>query len=126
VVPPLVGGMATSFAHRLAALLLLLAVSGLALWTRQLRARRPDLYAGSLAALGAVLLQAVSGAIVAWTRVDLFSALSHAALAGLLFASLSYLCLHVLPLRGRAEPAGTRREEEVSAMGQPVTAGVSR
>lgn len=123
-VPPLVGGMATSFVHRVAAFLLLLAVAALVAWTRRLRQDRPDLYLGGLAALASVLLQVVSGAVVAWTRVDLFSALSHAALAGLLFASLSYLCLHVLPVRIEVPPSQPGHEASVPR--EPVAAGLSR
>lgn len=98
VVPPLHGLVASNFAHRLAAFVLTLAVFGLFLWARRLRAARPDLYRGSAFALAFVILQAASGAIVAFTKVDLFSALAHAGLVALLFGSLMYLCLQLVPL----------------------------
>jgi heme a synthase len=101
IVPGLQGKVAAAFAHRCAAGLLVLAIVGLVVWSYRMRAHRPDLYRASHVALGLVVLQALVGALVVVTRVDLFSALAHAALAGALFGSLTYLCLHVLPL-----PAG--------------------
>lgn len=106
-VPTLVAGVAAAFAHRIAALVLTLAVLGLMLWTHRLRSFRPDLWRASLAAFGAIVLQSVSGAVVVWTHLDLFSALSHAALAGVLFGSLMYLCVHALP-RAEAVKQGMR------------------
>ena len=114
---PDLGSMAaTNYVHRLAAGLLIVGVGALVAWTRPLGAQRPDLWRGSAAALAFVILQALSGAAVVLSRVDLFSALSHAALVALLFGSLSYLCVHVLPRRSRrveppAQEAPTSRSE---------------
>jgi cytochrome c oxidase assembly protein subunit 15 len=82
VVPPLDGVTGVVFAHRLAALgaAILLGVvayrdrSTAATWTVVL-----------------VILQALSGAIVVWSRLGLFSTLLHAAIMGLLFAVLTYV-----------------------------------
>ncbi|HZU14598.1 MAG TPA: COX15/CtaA family protein [Chloroflexota bacterium] len=82
--------------HRAAALLLVAAIGILVVWTRRLHGR-PDLRWGAWGALVLVVLQAGAGAAVVLTHVDLFSALSHAALVGLLFADLTYLCMHVVP-----------------------------
>jgi cytochrome c oxidase assembly protein subunit 15 len=98
VIPGLQGKVAAAFAHRFAAGLLVLAILSLVLWSYRLRSQRPDLFRAGLIALGVVVLQALAGALVVFTRVDLFSALAHAGLAGALFGSLTYLCLHVLPL----------------------------
>jgi cytochrome c oxidase assembly protein subunit 15 len=108
VVPPLVGHVAAAFAHRLAALILLLGVALLLIWTSRLRESRPDLYRAAVIACVLVVLQALSGAVVAFTGMDLFSALLHAALVGLFFGSLTYLCMHVVPLpRRRPSVEGT-------------------
>src|SRR5437868_3171373 len=76
--------LAVVLAHRLAAfgLIALLAVLAVLAW--RLRADRPDLAWGSLAALGLVLLQSLSGATVVWTGLGLWSALSHAGIMALL------------------------------------------
>jgi len=102
--PGFTGAVGAVFLHRVAAGLLALLIVGLVSWTWRMRVERPDLVRASLIALGMVILQALSGAVVVFTRLDIFSALAHAALAGLLFGSLSYLCLHVLPRRLSAAP----------------------
>jgi cytochrome c oxidase assembly protein subunit 15 len=99
VIPRFHDKVAAVFIHRTAAGLLALAVLGLFVWSAKMRERRPDLFAGSAFALLFVLLQAFSGALVAWTRMDLFSALAHAALVALMFGSLAYICMHLTPLR---------------------------
>lgn len=113
VVPAVHGAAETAFVHRLAALALVLAVSGLLLWSARLRDSRPDLFVGSVAAFVAVLAQGLAGAIVVLTDVDLFSALAHAALAGILFASLAYLTVHV-----------SRRPRREAPSRRPVAAAV--
>jgi cytochrome c oxidase assembly protein subunit 15 len=118
VVPALAGHVLVAFTHRVAAGLLVLGVVGLAVWARQLRRTRPDLARGSAVACGLVVLQALSGAVVAFTEVDLFSALAHAALVGLFFGTLCYLCLHVVPVPRRALASGV-----VRSVPHPTTAG---
>src|SRR5205807_1746088 len=78
------------FLHRLAALLLVAGIIWLVAWSYRLRAERPDLFRAGVIALVLVVLQATSGAIVVFTRVDLFAALAHAGLVGLLFGDLTY------------------------------------
>jgi heme a synthase len=95
--PSLTTPAGTNMLHRFAAGLLMLGVIGLVLWSYRLRGTRPDLFWATTAALVSVLLQASVGVVVVLTRVDLFSALAHAAMAGVLFGSLAYLCAHVLP-----------------------------
>jgi len=104
VFPGFLGPAGIAFAHRLAALVAVGLVLGLFLWARRLWAGRPDLYWGSLVALALIVLQSLSGAVIVFTRLNLFSGLGHAAIMALLFVSLSYLCLHVLP---RAHPSPT-------------------
>lgn len=96
LVPELTGPVAVVFIHRLAALVGALLIAGLLVRTYRTRVERPDLYKGSLAAMFFVILQIFSGGVVVLTQLDLFSTLTHAGLATLLFGSLSYLCLHTL------------------------------
>lgn len=97
VFPGFAGPPGVNFLHRLAALGGVLALGGLALWSRRLRTARPDLSRASVAAFALIVVQALSGGAVVLTALSLFSALAHAAIMALLFASLAYLCLHVLP-----------------------------
>ncbi len=116
--PGFEGPVGFVFAHRLAALGSVLLLGALLAWAWPRRARRPDLAWGSLAAFALVVLQALSGGLIVLTRADLFSALAHAGIMSLLFASLAYLCLHVVPrprlLRLRAPQAGERRLQETA------------
>jgi cytochrome c oxidase assembly protein subunit 15 len=101
VLPSLVGSTGAARAivllHRYAAFILTLATVGLTWWTSRHRRARPDLYLGARYALVTVLLQAAVGAWVVFSRLGLFSVLTHAAVVALYFGALSYLCIHVLP-----------------------------
>jgi cytochrome c oxidase assembly protein subunit 15 len=97
LVPPLDPATGLVVAHRLGALLLVLGQVGLVLRSRPLRASRPDLERASWWALGLVVAQVLSGAAVVLSRLELFSALSHAAIMSLLFAVQGYLCFWTLP-----------------------------
>jgi cytochrome c oxidase assembly protein subunit 15 len=90
-------GVGVVVLHRFAALVLAAWLGVLAVWSRRLRARRPDLTRGSLAAFGLVLLQSLAGAYVVFSNLGLFTALAHAGIMSLLFGSLSYLSLQTLP-----------------------------
>src|SRR5439155_21338742 len=81
------GPTAVVFAHRLAAIGALVLLAALA-W----QARRPNrLSRAAWTTLGLGTLQALSGALVVWTQLGLFSTLAHAAVMALLFAALAYL-----------------------------------
>lgn len=87
VVPSLEGATAVVFAHRVAAGGVMVVLTWLAWQARNLQtARRP-----AAVALGLSVLQALSGAVVVWSRLGLFSTLTHAAIMALLFACLAYL-----------------------------------
>lgn len=92
------------FVHRFAAFLLVIGIAWLFYRARQQRAARPDLYWGSVAALVTVLMQALEGAFIVFSQLDIFSTLMHGAFVALLFGSLCYLALHTLP-----RPAAVRR-----------------
>lgn len=97
VLPEMTGPVTVVFIHRLAALAGVLLVAGLLVRSYRTRVERPDLYKGSIAAMFFIILQVFSGGVVVMTQLGLFSTLTHAGLATLLFGSLSYLCLHTLP-----------------------------
>jgi heme A synthase len=87
LIPPLDGPTGVAFAHRLAALGAILLMAALA-------QQAVSAGIGGRAAVFALafgVLQALSGALVVWTRLGLFSTLLHAALAGLLFTALAYV-----------------------------------
>jgi cytochrome c oxidase assembly protein subunit 15 len=85
LVPPLDAATGIVFAHRVAAL-----GAVILLWVVASRARQVGV-APNVATWAAVLgvLQALSGALIVWTRLGLFSTLLHAGLMGLLFAALT-------------------------------------
>lgn len=97
LVPVFSSSVAVAFMHRVAAFVLALAILGLVVWTHRMQWQRPDLYFAGVLALALVILQSLAGAAVVFTRLDLFSTLAHAAMVGLMFGCLSYLCMHVLP-----------------------------
>jgi cytochrome c oxidase assembly protein subunit 15 len=97
IVPVFTSSVAVAFIHRVAAFVLALAILGLVVWTHRMQWERPDLYFAGVLALALVILQSLAGAIVVFTHLDLFSTLAHAAMVGLMFGCLSYLCLHALP-----------------------------
>ena len=105
LIPSLDGATGVVFAHRVAALGAALLLGWLALLARRLRVgARPALHAFGLA-----LVQALSGALVVWLRLDLFSTLAHAGVMALLFAALCVLVRRVLLPRGATMAAGARR-----------------
>jgi cytochrome c oxidase assembly protein subunit 15 len=102
VVPSLDGPTAVVFAHRVAAAgaVVLLA------WLVKLARTAGIGQRAALACFGLSVLQALSGAIVVWTRLGLFSTLAHAGIMALLFAALSLLTRQALRSERRAESVG--------------------
>ncbi len=119
VIPALRGDVAIAFAHRVVALILVAGIVWLVISSYRFREQRPDLFKTALCALAAVVLQAVAGAVVVFTHLDLFSALAHAALAGLTFGALSALCLETLP-----RPADVAAENPAAVFGRARVEGV--
>ncbi len=92
IVPPLDGATGIVFAHRVAALGAVILFGVLAYQARQV-------HVAARAATWALLLgvlQALSGALIVWTRLGLFSTLLHAGLMGLLFAALTLVLRYAL------------------------------
>lgn len=110
VFPGFSGPVGAVFLHRLAALLGTVLIAALVVWARRVRAERPDLYRGSIVALALIVLQSLSGAVIVFSRLNLFSALAHAGLVTLLFGAVSYLCYHTLP-RPKVAPSSERAAE---------------
>ena len=108
--PGFEGAVGIQFGHRLMALGGMLLIAGLVYWTWKFRQERPDLFWGSVVSLVLVLVLAISGGIVVLSQLNLFSGLTHAGLATLLFGALSYIVLHILP-----NPAEVREPAAQSA-----------
>lgn len=96
--PGLSGPVGIMFAHRLAAVAGTLLIGALVVWTWRVRRARPDLYWSAVIALGLMLLQSLSGGLVVLSKLHVYSTISHAGLATLLFGALSYMCYRTLPL----------------------------
>jgi cytochrome c oxidase assembly protein subunit 15 len=92
VVPALDGPTAVVFAHRVAAAGVMLLLAGLVHLARLEGIGQR----AAAAALGLSVLQALSGAVVVWTRLGLFSTLAHAAIMALLFAALAVVLRQVV------------------------------
>lgn len=120
VFPGFTGAVGIVFTHRVAALILTIGMLWLFLYARRIRAARPDLYWGSVAALVFVLLQALDGAFIVYSRLDVFSTLSHSGFVALLFGAMCYLCMHVLPRPRAARLAGKARKPAVADSIRPI------
>jgi cytochrome c oxidase assembly protein subunit 15 len=112
VFPGFSGPAGVEFMHRLAAVLGTLVIAGLTGWTARYRRERPDLFRAAHLALLLIVVQSLSGALVVWTHLDLFSALSHAAIVTLLFGSLCALAYQTVPLQ-RARMGESRERPAV-------------
>ena len=106
VIPRFTTPVAILFTHRVAALVLTLGVGAMFLWARRMRKARPDLYWGSLVALLLVVAQALEGAFVVYSRLDIFSTLGHSAFVSLFFGAMCYLAMHTLRRPQAARDAG--------------------
>jgi cytochrome c oxidase assembly protein subunit 15 len=115
VIPSLEGPTGVVFAHRLAAVGVVVLLSWLA-WQARMREIGPRVAA---AALGLSVLQALSGALVVWSQLGLFSTLAHAGIMALLFACLAYLVRLALSVREPAasmlRPARCREHPSIAA-----------
>jgi cytochrome c oxidase assembly protein subunit 15 len=105
--PGFVGPVGAVFSHRLSAIFLTLGTLGLFAWCWRLRAVRPDLFWASGVAVVMLLGQSATGAAIVFSRLSLFSSLSHGGVVALYFGALAYLCLGVLPRQRSLRPRGT-------------------
>jgi heme a synthase len=99
-VPSLEGPTGVVFAHRIAAVGVVLLLAWLVRLTRQAGVGQRTAWAS----FGLAVLEGLSGAVVVWTRLGLFSTLAHAAIMAVLFAALALLTRQVLKSDKRNEP----------------------
>jgi heme a synthase len=105
LLPSNVEPVVVNMTHRTAALILTLTVVGLFAWARRLRKARPDLYLASVAALILILAQALEGAVVVFSRADVWAEVMHSAFIALFFSVMIYMCLKSLPRPASARSA---------------------
>ena len=122
LLPGFSGPVGIVFLHRLVALAGTLLLAVLAIYAARWRRQRPDLFWGSLIALGLVLAQSASGAALVFSRLSLASSLAHSGIVALLFGSLCYLVLHALPLPA-TRPAEAETLRAATEATVPVAAG---
>lgn len=100
--------MVLDFVHRAIAIgfiLILLYIARMAVRTRFVR---PDLYRGSLIAVGLGLLQAVTGGLLVLTHLRTWAFLLHVSVVSLLFAAVCYVALQAWPARQTTRAARVR------------------
>lgn len=117
--PGLTGSDGVVFMHRLAALGSVVLIGGIALLAYRAREVRPDLHNLTLLALLVVVCQAIVGAVVVQTDMQLFSTLTHALLMAVLFLILCEGCRVTLPHRQRAE------RRELARSDRPLTSATA-
>lgn len=124
VLPNLANGVGIVFTHRVAAFVLVIGTVWLLVWSRRMRAGRPDLYWGSVAALVTVILQALEGAYVVESKVNIPSTLAHGATVALLFGALCYLAIHAArrPAAARKPLVARPAQESIAAEGGALQA----
>lgn len=103
IVPELSGPEGVAWTHRLASVVCGFMVAGLTVWSARFGPAGRSLYLVNLAALGLVVLQALSGAAVVIAELSLWSTLTHAGLMALLFTCLADGCYQLVP-RTRSAP----------------------
>lgn len=102
VFPGFTGSEGISFSHRLLAASLMLLIFGLAFWARSFKSDYPELSSVLNVASVAIVGQALAGAFVVNTRLDLWTTLLHAALMAILFVMICDACRMVWSARPRS------------------------
>jgi heme a synthase len=113
--PGFTGPVGIVFTHRVTAGLILFGIVGIIYWASKFREQRPDLFWTSLLAGVLIVAQAISGALVVLTQLDIFATMSHGMFVSLYFGTLAYMCMKVLPrpesarqLSSTVEPASSK------------------
>jgi heme a synthase len=96
LIPTLYGLTGVHFIHRLAAALLTVMVIRTAFVVRRLAPDRRDLRVAADVAVGLVLAQVASGALMPLGYYNLLTQETHTGIVTLFWGALSYLCFHVL------------------------------
>lgn len=121
VFPGFSGPVGIAFGHRVSAAVLIVGMMALLYWTRGLRQTRPDLFWGSIVAVGFVVAQAIGGGIVVLTQVDMLATMSHSVIVSLFFGTMAWLSVHVLPRPESARLPATRSIETRKGIAAPTT-----
>jgi cytochrome c oxidase assembly protein subunit 15 len=101
VFPGFTGSEGVAFSHRFVALALMVLLFGLAWWARSFKADYPQISSVLNVAAVTVVLQALAGAFVVETLLDLWATLLHAALMAILFVMICDACRMVWSVRPR-------------------------
>ncbi|HEY8529727.1 MAG TPA: COX15/CtaA family protein [Paenibacillaceae bacterium] len=113
IIPDLAGETGIAFLHRMAALVLVAGISALAVFVSRLTDGRQELVAPARASLVLVLLQALSGGVLALTihedTIYVFTAMLHTLFISLLFGQLTLLFARTLKLARSPAPAADVR-----------------
>jgi len=113
VIPDLQGETGIAFLHRMAALVLVAGIGALAAIVNRLTDGRRELVAPARAAFVLVLLQALSGGVLALTideeTLYVFTAMLHTLIISLLFGQLTLLFVRTLKLARSPAPAADDR-----------------
>lgn len=124
VFPGFTGPVGAVFSHRLSAIFLTVGTLALFAWFWRRRAARPDLAWASGIAVVMLIGQSLTGASIVFSRLSLFSSLSHSAVVALYFGALSYLCLSILPRqRSLRRQDVAPAEPEAAPTGYPAARG---
>ncbi len=107
VFPGFTGSEGIAFSHRFVALTLMILIFGLAWWGRSFKSDYPELSMVLNVASVAIVLQALAGALVVETLLDLWATLLHAALMAILFVMICDACRMVWSARPRSEQQRT-------------------
>lgn len=118
LVGDLSGAQGAHMAHRLAATFSLLFVIALVVYARTFRAARPDIYRGTLLALGAIFGMGLVGGAVVKSDLHYLATLLHAGLMAILFVALCDVARRTLTWDFAAA-----REPAPSGSAVPVPAG---
>ena len=117
VFPGFTGSEGIAFSHRFFALSLMILIFGLAFWARSFKADYPQLAQALVVASVTIVLQALVGAFVVETLLDLWATLMHAALMSILFVMICDACRMVWSARPRPteQVSNTSRPSAVPA-----------
>ena len=118
VFPGFTGSEGVAFAHRFVALALMLLMFGLTWWARSFRTDYPQLSFVLNISSVTIVLQALAGAFVVESLLDLWATLLHAALMAILFVMICDACRMVWSARPRPS-----QQQVTTSQPSPVPAG---
>ncbi|MEZ4505152.1 MAG: heme A synthase [Thermomicrobiales bacterium] len=114
VFPGFTGSEGIAFTHRLLAVLLMALIFGLAWWARSFKSDYPQISQVLDVAAVTIVLQALAGAFVIESLLDLWATLLHAALMAILFVMICDACRMVWSARPRSNERSASATREVA------------